>query len=116
MDHIAIDLGGRESQICVRGPDNRVLSQRRLPTAELKTFFEAAKPSRVILQTCAEAFAITVEAKPAGHDVRVVPATLVRALGVAQRGIKTDVRDAQPQRGVRAHGPGLGPRAQRALA
>jgi transposase len=30
-----------------------------------------------------------------GHDVRVVAATLVRSLGVGQRGLKNDVRDAR---------------------
>lgn len=95
MDHVAIDLGGRESQICIRGPDNQVRVERRLPTSRLKAFFAELKPSRVIVETCAEAFAVAVDAKEAGHDVRVVPATLVRALGVGQRGIKTDVRDAR---------------------
>lgn len=31
----------------------------------------------------------------AGHDVRVVAATLVRSLGIGQRGLKNDVRDAR---------------------
>jgi transposase len=53
------------------------------------------KPSRVILETCSEAFAIADQASAAGHDVRVVASTLVRALGVGQRGIKTDQRDAR---------------------
>lgn len=95
MDHVAIDLGGRESQICIRGPDNQVLLEKRLPTDKLDAFFRERQPCRVILETCAEAFAVAVQAKAAGHDVRVVPATLVRALGVGQRGIKTDVRDAR---------------------
>jgi transposase len=34
-------------------------------------------------------------AMAAGQEVRVVPATLVRSLGVGQRGLKTDVRDAR---------------------
>jgi transposase len=64
-------------------------------TSQLKPFFLELQPSRVILETCAEAFAVAVDAKEAGHEVRVVPATLVRALGVGHRGIKTDVRDAR---------------------
>lgn len=95
MDHIAIDLGGRESQICIRHPNNEVSLERRVPTATLKVFLQTLEPSRIILETCAEAFTVAGDAKAAGHDVRVVPATLVRALGVGQRGIKTDVRDAR---------------------
>ena len=34
-------------------------------------------------------------AQRAGHDVRVVAATLVRSLGVGHRGLKNDVRDAR---------------------
>ena len=95
MDHVAIDLGGRESQICIRQDNNEVRLEKRLATIKLKGFFKTLPPSRVIVETCAEAFAVAGDAKEAGHDVRVVPATLVRALGVGQRGIKTDVRDAR---------------------
>ena len=51
--------------------------------------------SRVILETCAEAFSVADAVLGLGHEVRVVPATLVRSLGVGARGIKTDVRDAR---------------------
>lgn len=79
MDHVAIDLGGRESQICIRGPDNQVRVERRLATTKLKAFLGELEPSRVIVETCAEAFAVAGDAKASGHDVRVVPATLVAA-------------------------------------
>jgi len=68
MDHVAIDLGKRESQICVRSSTRPV-----------------SPPSRVVLETCSEAFAVADQARAAGHEVRVVPATLVRSLGVGQR-------------------------------
>jgi predicted NBD/HSP70 family sugar kinase len=35
MQHIAIDLGGRESQICVRNPAGEILEERRCPTQGL---------------------------------------------------------------------------------
>ena len=72
MDHVAILLGGRESQICIRRPNNDVHLERTIPTAKLKAFFKTLEPSRVILKTCAEAFAVARDAKAAGHDVRVV--------------------------------------------
>lgn len=95
MDHVAIDLGGRESQICVRNATNDIVLEKRLATARLDEFFRTLPTSRVIVETCAEAFAVAAQAKDAGHDVRVVPATLVRSLGVGHRGIKTDARDAR---------------------
>jgi transposase len=95
VEHVAIDLGGRESQICVRGADGSLLEEKRCPTARLSKYLQARPKSRVVVETCAESFTIADAALSAGHEVRVVPATLVRALGVGARGIKTDRRDAQ---------------------
>ena len=95
MNHIAIDLGGRESQICMRGPDGTILAERKYPTKKLESFLRDQPTSRVIVETCSEAFAVADAALAAGHQVRVVPATLVKTLGVGSRGIKTDARDAQ---------------------
>ena len=51
--------------------------------------------SRVVVETCGEAFGITDAALVAGHEVRVVPSTLARSLGVGARHLKTDSRDAR---------------------
>ena len=32
MEHVAIDLGGRESQICVRSSDGKIQEERRWAT------------------------------------------------------------------------------------
>jgi transposase len=95
MDHIAIDLGGRESQICVRSPDGSIVEETRFATAQLAKYLKRRPPSRVVLETSSEAFKVADSAAELGHDVRVVPATLVPSLGVGSRGVKTDRRDAQ---------------------
>ncbi len=95
MQHVAIDLGGRESQICVRASDGKILEERRYPTRSLDRLMSRWPQSRVIVETSAEAFRVADAAKAAGHEVRVVPATLVKTLGVGARGIKTDQRDAR---------------------
>ena len=95
MKHVAIDLGGRESQICIRQADETIVEERRSLTRLLPQLMKRWEPSRVILETSAEAFRIADAAKAAGHEVRVVPATLVKQLGVGERGVKTDQRDAQ---------------------
>jgi transposase len=95
MQHVAIDLGGRESQICVRGSDGQVLDERKVATRHLGTFLKRQPASRVVLETCAEAFGVADLALGYQHEVRVVPATLVRSLGVGARRTKTDRRDAQ---------------------
>lgn len=96
MEHIAIDLGSRESQICVRNDQGEILEERRHPTAHLRRYLAKREPGgRVLLETSSEAFAIADVAQECGHQVRVVPASLVRALGVGDRGLKNDQRDAR---------------------
>lgn len=95
MEHLAIDLGGRESQICVRRQDGQIVDERRCRTAALGEYLSRRPPSRVVMETCSEAFRVADAALTVGHQVRVVPATLVRALGVGARRLKTDRRDAQ---------------------
>lgn len=96
MKHIAIDLGGRESQICIRREDGTIVEERRILTNSLPKYLQKQKErARVVMETCSEAFAVADAALAIGHEVRVVPATLVRSLGVGSRRIKTDRRDAQ---------------------
>src|SRR5437867_3687094 len=95
MEHCAIDLGGRKSQVCVRSPDGSLVFEARQDTSSLPEFLRGLPHSRVILETAAEAFRIADAAKEAGHEVRVVPALLVRSLGVGARRTKTDRRDAR---------------------
>jgi transposase len=95
VDHCAIDLGGRKSQVCVRSPDGQLLFEGPYDTHSLPEFLRLLPRSRVIVETTAEAFRVADAAKEAGHEVRVVPATLVRSLGVGARKTKTDKRDAR---------------------
>ena len=99
MHQCAIDLGGRKSQICIRAADGQVIHEERCETASLKSYFkewaEKSPPMKVVMETCAEAFGLADAALAAGHQVRVVPATLVKTLGVGQRRLKNDRRDAQ---------------------
>jgi transposase len=96
VEHLAIDLGGKKSQVCVRDAAGQILEEVSWPTRELRRYLSRRPvPSRVTMETCAEAFGIADIAKELGHEVRVVPSVLVRGLGVGARGIKTDVRDAR---------------------
>jgi transposase len=95
VNHLAIDIGGRESQICARSADGTITSEKRVRTADLPRLLEKLEPSRVIFEACAESFWIADAARASGHDVRVVASTLVRALGVGSRSTKNDVKDAR---------------------
>jgi len=95
MDHIGIDLGSRDSQVCVRNSAGEIVEEAAHSTSELGRWLASRAPARVILETCTEAFRLAGLAQRHGHEVRVVAATLVRSLGVGQRGLKNDVRDAR---------------------
>jgi transposase len=95
VQHAAIDLGGKESQICIRQADGTIVEERKLPTRKLVELVATWAPSRVVMEASAEAFRIADAAKAAGHQVRVVPGKLVRLLGVGDRGVKNDERDAR---------------------
>jgi transposase len=95
MDHVAIDLGARKSQICVRNGAGEIVEEKRWDTWDLKRYLAERPKSRVIVETCAEAFGVAEAARELGHETRIVPATLVRTLGVGARRTKTDQRDAR---------------------
>ena len=95
MEHVAIDLGARKSQICRRAPDQTLLEERLVETRKLGAYLMKLPPCRVILETCSEAFTVADLALEAGHEVRVVPSTLARSLGVGHRKLKSDQRDAR---------------------
>lgn len=96
MEHIAIDLGARESQICVRNDRGEIVDERRYATARLSSYLAKREPgARVLLESSSEAFAVADLAQACGHQVRVIPSSLVRALGVGERKLKNDQRDAR---------------------
>ena len=96
MEHIAIDLGGRDSQICIRNDRGEILGEKRWATSELSRFLATrTRGARVLVESSAEAFQVAEWAREHGHQACVVPSILVRALGVGERGLKNDQRDAR---------------------
>src|SRR3954469_22679171 len=76
MDHIGIDLGSRDSQVCVRNGRGEITEEHRRATTGLGAGLATRPPSRVVIETCTEAFRLAAIARRHGHDVRVVAATL----------------------------------------
>ena len=95
MEHIGIDLGSRESQVCIRNGAGEIVEELRCRTDRLVRLLARRARARVVVGTCTEAFRMAAKVQQHGHDVRVIAATLVRALGVGQRGLKNDQRDAR---------------------
>ena len=58
MEHIAIDLGARESQVCVRRADGEIVEERRIATrpSVVRRYLAGRPKSRVIVETGSEAF------------------------------------------------------------
>jgi transposase len=95
VQYLAIDLGSRTSQICIRSESGELLRERSWETQTLAAYLGTLEPSHVVLETSAEAFAVARAARRAGHEVTVVPSTMSKLLGVGSRGVKTDQRDAR---------------------
>jgi transposase len=72
-----------------------ILTEGKHSTGDLERILKGRAKSRVIVETSAEAFKVADAALRQGHEVRVVPATLAKSLGVGARRTKTDQRDAQ---------------------
>jgi len=94
MDHIGIDLGATNSHVVVLSSSGSRKMRRKLKTAELPGWLMQQPPSQVVMEACTQSPAIARAALSAHHTTKIVPAHLVRLLGVGARGIKTDDRDA----------------------
>jgi transposase len=94
MDHIGIDLGATNSHIVVLSASGGRKTRRKLKTAELPRWLAQQPTSHVVMEACTQSPAIARAAISAKHSTKIVPAHLVRLLGVGARGIKTDDRDA----------------------
>lgn len=99
MKHIGLDVGSRKTHSCICTPDGTVLTEEASTTSWLPKYFAELAPEhgscRIVLESCAEAFTIGAWAVEAGHDVRIVPSSFARSLGIGEHGIKTDRRDAR---------------------
>lgn len=57
MDHSGIDLGGRDSQVCVRNQTGAILEQARHPATALGAWLARRAPARVVVEeTCTKPF------------------------------------------------------------
>ena len=95
MEHIGIDLGASRSSICIVSSAGEVTRETTGDTRKLCSFLGKRAPARVVIESCAESRKVALMTLELGHEVKVVPTTFVRALGIGTRRIKTDKRDAR---------------------
>ena len=55
MENIDIDLGSKESQVCVRNGVGEIVEEKRCRTNQLGRHLGKRAPGRVVLETCTEA-------------------------------------------------------------
>ena len=93
---ISVSTWVAETAKCVsRNSAGEIIEEARRATIGLGPRLAGRNPARVVFETSTGAFRLASMAQQHGHDVRVVAATLVRSLGVGQRGLKNDVRCAR---------------------
>ena len=63
MEHIGIDLGSKESQVCVRSADGEIVGEWPWRADRLVGFLQDRPAARVIVETCTEAFRIAALAQ-----------------------------------------------------
>jgi transposase len=95
MEHVGIDLGTSRSAVCLVNGVGSIIKEQEVRTAEIGRFLANLSPSRVAIESCAESRAVAKLAQERAHEVRIVPTTFVRSLGIGARKIKTDKRDAR---------------------
>jgi len=95
MDHVAMDLGAKKSQICVRAADGRILEEKRGRPAISRPTWPGGRQAGWSSRRAPRRPAWQTRRGKLGHETRVVPATLVKTLGVGARRLKTDQRDAR---------------------
>lgn len=95
MEHLGIDLGSRHSHVVVISHRAEVTLRRKIVTANLGRWLRARPRARVVMEACTQSPSVARASLAVGHQTVVVPGSLVRALGVGARGIKTDDRDAE---------------------
>jgi transposase len=95
VEHIAIDL--EAVNVKSAGGTRRATSWRSGAAARVswRRISRHRQPAVVIVETCTEAFRVADIARRHGHNPRMVSGTLVQSLGIGQRGLKNDGRDAR---------------------
>ena len=95
MEHIGIELGAKTSHLVVFDQSGALLLRTSVRTPALGAWLRGRPMSRVVMESCTQSHAVARLSQQAKHTTVVIPRTVVRALGIGRRGIKTDDKDAE---------------------
>src|SRR5512138_3812655 len=111
MTSVGMDLGKRQSDVCVIDELQEVVERFQVRTGReaLTKRFGNVPPCRIAIESCRDSGWVFDHLTALGHEVVVVDTTRARALGVGQGRRKTDRRDAEAL--ARAVARGMVPRA-----
>ena len=95
MEIIGLDLHKRETQLCRRQPDGRVI-EHCVPTsrAQFTALFADLPPARILLEASTESEWVATHLEQLGHQVTVADPNFAPMYATLTRRIKTDKRDA----------------------
>lgn len=103
MEHVAIDLGGRESQVCIRNAETEFVLQRRVRTRELAAFLATRPVSRVVQGSSSDSVADTMLPLSLARRFCLSPDTeLQQRRGVGAGGAFTSYMLVKPGTGAAA--------------
>lgn len=112
MKSVGMDLGKKQSDVCVVDEDGEVVDRYRVLTSRkaLSGRFINMPRCKIAIESCRDSGWVRKHLKKLGHKVVVVDTTRIRNIGVGHGRRKTDQRDAEAlaralQRGIvpRAH-------------
>lgn len=96
MDHVGLDLGKTNSQVCTVTEEGEILDRRiRTEQSRLIEVFGARPKSRILLEASTESEWVARCLEQLGHDVIVGDPNYAPMYAQRSRRVKTDRRDAQ---------------------
>jgi transposase len=88
---VSIDLAKNVFQVCVLNEHGKLVSNKRVSRAKLRTTLAQMAPATVVMESCYSANYWGREFEQMGHTVKLVPAQHVKPF---VRGSKNDANDA----------------------
>jgi|WetSurMetagenome_2_1015567.scaffolds.fasta_scaffold94937_1 transposase len=97
MTSVGMDLGKKQSDVCVIDERDAVVERSRVRTGRdaLSKRFANTPRCRIAIESCRDTGWVFDHLTSLGHEVVVVDTTRARALGIGQGRRKTDRRDAE---------------------
>jgi transposase len=97
MKNVGIDLGKKQSDVCIVDEQAVVVERFQVRTnrVALSKRFTNAPPCKIAIESCRDSGWVCEHLTSLGHEISVVDTTRARTIGIGQGRRKTDRRDAE---------------------